>query len=109
MPVEQTDDQPSQLAEGAVRACGLKIPPDTSITGFDNIEFSEFTNPALTTVNVPRRRIGEMAVEALLQEERDQNGREIVIEPEFVPRDSTGPRAAASRHLEGRPAGSLVM
>jgi LacI family transcriptional regulator len=71
----------------AVRACGLRVPQDMSITGFDNIEFSEFTNPALTTVNIPRRRIGEMAVEALLQEERDQNGREIIIVPELVLRD----------------------
>ena len=75
----------------AVRSRGLSVPGDVSITGFDNIEFSEFTNPALTTVNIPRGSIGEMAVRALLQDDQDSSGREIIIEPELVLRDSTGP------------------
>jgi LacI family transcriptional regulator len=75
----------------AVRSYGLRVPQDISITGFDNIEFSEFTNPALTTVDIPRRRIGEMAVEMLLDEERSSMGQEFIIEPELVLRDSTGP------------------
>lgn len=73
----------------AVRSRGLSVPDDISVTGFDNIEFSEFTNPALTTVNIPRKAIGHMAVEALLKTD-DKPGREIVIEPELVLRDSTG-------------------
>jgi len=72
----------------AVRALGMSVPDDISITGFDNIEFTEFTYPPLTTVNIPRRHIGEIAVDALL---RDAQGREIFIEPELVLRDSTGP------------------
>ncbi len=75
----------------AVRSRGLSVPGDVSITGFDNIEFSEFTNPALTTVNIPRASIGQMVVNALLQEDYEGPGREILIEPELVLRDSTGP------------------
>jgi DNA-binding LacI/PurR family transcriptional regulator len=75
----------------AVRASGLSVPEDVSITGFDNIELSEFTNPPLTTVNIPRGAIGRMAVEALLQEETSSAGQEVSIEPELVLRDSTGP------------------
>ena len=82
------------MALGAMRAIrlnGLSVPGDVSITGFDNIEFSEFTNPPLTTVNIPREAIGRMAVEALLTEERGPEGQEVVIEPELILRDSTGP------------------
>ena len=74
----------------AVKARGLKVPDDISITGFDNIEFSEFTDPPLTTVDIPRTAIGRMAVEALLGDGRERQGREIMIEPELLLRDSTG-------------------
>jgi DNA-binding LacI/PurR family transcriptional regulator len=72
-----------------VRAHGLSVPGDISITGFDNIEFSEFTNPALTTLNIPRGTIGQMAFEALMRKE--EAPREILLDPELVVRDSTGP------------------
>jgi LacI family transcriptional regulator len=81
------------MATGAMRAVkarGLKVPDDISITGFDNIEFSEFTDPPLTTVDIPRTEIGRMAVEALLGDGRERQGREIMIEPELLLRDSTG-------------------
>src|SRR5262249_54408456 len=73
-----------------VRAHGLAVPGDVSVTGFDNVEFSEFTNPALTTLNIPRAAIGQMALEALLRDDNSA-GREIVLDPELVVRDSTGP------------------
>jgi DNA-binding LacI/PurR family transcriptional regulator len=74
-----------------LRAQGLSIPEDVSVTGFDNIEFSEFTNPALTTLNIPRASIGQMAVDALLGTNNAGHAREILLDPELVVRDSTGP------------------
>jgi len=82
------------MAIGAMRAVlshGWSVPRDVSISGFDNIDFSAFTNPPLSTVNIPRQRIGEMVVEALLSHAEGARGSEIVIEPELVVRDSTGP------------------
>lgn len=82
------------MAIGAMRAIrlhGMRVPEDISITGFDNIEFSEFTNPPLTTVDIPREAIGRTAVQVLLQDSPRPMGREILIEPELVLRDSTGP------------------
>ena len=73
-----------------LRSQGLAVPGDVSVTGFDNIEISEFTNPALTTVNIPRAAIGQMALEALLREDGATAAREIVLDPELVLRDSTG-------------------
>jgi DNA-binding LacI/PurR family transcriptional regulator len=71
---------------------GLSVPGDVSVTGFDNINLSEFTNPPLTTVNVPRERIGRLVFEALApQEGAPAPNNEIVVHPEVVIRDSTAP------------------
>ncbi len=73
-----------------VRAQGLHVPGDISVTGFDNIELSEFTNPALTTLNIPRANIGRMAYEAIVGGRDTAAVSEMLIEPELVVRDSTG-------------------
>jgi len=57
------------LAVGAIteaKARGLRVPEDISITGFDDIELAEVIEPALTTVHVPHRRMGQAAARALL-------------------------------------------
>jgi DNA-binding LacI/PurR family transcriptional regulator len=71
---------------------GLSVPGDVSVTGFDNINLSEFTNPPLTTVNVPRERIGRLVFDALVPQEGAAGpSHEIVVHPEVVIRDSTAP------------------
>src|SRR5512143_1500709 len=45
---------------------GLRIPQDISVSGFDNIKFSAHTNPALTTLDQPKRFIGAEAARLLL-------------------------------------------
>jgi LacI family transcriptional regulator, galactose operon repressor len=68
----------------------ILVPQQVSVTGFDNINLSEFTHPPLTTVNVPREQIGRHVFEALVP---PQGGprlvSEIVVHPELVIRDST--------------------
>jgi DNA-binding LacI/PurR family transcriptional regulator len=71
----------------------LRVPLDISVTGFDNIKLSEFCYPALTTVHIPRDRIGQSVFESLAPPEHGKKplgNREILIDPEFVVRDSTG-------------------
>ena len=72
------------------------MPQDVSVTGFDNVKLSEFCYPSLTTVHIPRDTIGRLACESLLS--RSENtlvaDHEMVIDPEFVLRDSTGPAPA---------------
>jgi LacI family transcriptional regulator len=70
----------------------LRIPLDVSVTGFDNIKLSEYCSPPLTTLHIPRDAIGRMVFQTLAPElgKQRQAGREIVIEPEFVLRESTG-------------------
>ena len=84
------------MAIGAMkelRERGLRVPEDVSVTGFDNIKLSEFCYPALTTVHIPRDRIGHAVFTSLAPESNAANsrGKELIINPEFVVRDSTGP------------------
>jgi LacI family transcriptional regulator len=84
------------MAVGALRELrerGLRVPEDISVTGFDNVKLSEFCYPALTTVHIPRDRIGHIICERLAPNgnKRDAADQEILIDPEFVVRDSTGP------------------
>ncbi|MBS1876591.1 MAG: LacI family DNA-binding transcriptional regulator [Acidobacteria bacterium] len=83
------------MAVGALRELrehGLRVPQDVSVTGFDNVKLSEFCSPALTTVHIPRERIGNIICDCLIPESGPPPvGREFVIDPEFVLRESTGP------------------
>lgn len=57
------------LAIGVLQALqqrGVRVPEDISITGFDNVVFSNYTNPPLTTFDQPKRFIGQKAAELVL-------------------------------------------
>lgn len=83
-------------AVGALRELrerGLRVPGDVSVTGFDNVKLSEFCFPALTTVHIPRERIGQIICDHLIPDPAQPAAKEheIVIDPELVVRESTGP------------------
>ena len=82
------------MAVGAMREIrerGRRIPEDISVTGFDNIKLAQFCYPALTTVHIPRDQIGQNICEALIPNGETKIEHEILIDPELVLRDSTGP------------------
>jgi LacI family transcriptional regulator len=57
------------LALGAVAECqasGIDVPADISITGFDDLDISSQLVPALTTVHVPSKEMGELAADFLV-------------------------------------------
>jgi LacI family transcriptional regulator len=86
------------MAVGALRELrerGLRVPQDISVTGFDNVKLSEFCYPALTTVHIPRDRIGHIICDRLVPkaDRPEPADHEVVIDPELVLRDSTGPAA----------------
>jgi LacI family transcriptional regulator len=59
-----------RLAIGAIQWLhqhGFQIPDDIAVTGFDNVPNSEFSIPPLTTVNVYKRLIGELAAERIIR------------------------------------------
>lgn len=45
---------------------GIRVPEDISVVGFDNIVFSAYTNPPLTTLDQPKRYIGAEAARLIL-------------------------------------------
>lgn len=49
----------------AVQNQGLKVPQDVAVTGYDGMDYTAFTTPALTTVIQPNVEIGRAAVQAL--------------------------------------------
>ncbi|MCX4393685.1 LacI family transcriptional regulator [Streptomyces sp. NBC_00264] len=50
----------------ALRAAGRSVPDDIAVVGFDDIPMAEHTEPPLTTVRQPARRMGETAARLLL-------------------------------------------
>ena len=86
------------MAIGALRAaheCGVRVPDDLSIVGFDDIELSAYTSPPLTTVAQPKDRIGALAVDMLLERVggRRRETRKVVLQPELRVRASTARHA----------------
>jgi DNA-binding LacI/PurR family transcriptional regulator len=82
------------MAVGALRELRerrLRVPQDVSVTGFDNINLSQFCHPALTTAHIPRDQIGRTICDCLMGRETGLLEREFVIDPELVLRESTGP------------------
>ncbi|MBF6065905.1 LacI family DNA-binding transcriptional regulator [Nocardia terpenica] len=58
-------------AMGMLRAAydaGLRVPDDLAVIAFDGIEYARYTRPGLTTMTQPTRRMGELAVDLLLEQ-----------------------------------------
>jgi LacI family transcriptional regulator len=79
--------------EHAIRACGLRVPEDISVVGFDDIALAAHASPPLTTISQPKYRIGMMAVQMLRKMMRDPEalGDSIQTECPLIVRESTAP------------------
>ena len=58
------------IALGAMKALqerGYRIPEDVYIVGFDDLSFSAISSPALTTLRVPNKEMGKIAVRRLVE------------------------------------------
>lgn len=49
-----------------LQTVGIRVPEEFSVVGFDNIVFSAYTNPPLTTLDQPKRYIGVEAARLIL-------------------------------------------
>ncbi len=81
---------------------GRTVPGDTSVIGSDDIAFARYGTPSLTTVRVPRDRLGRLAFEALDRMARTKRriSTEVSVDTQLVVRESSGP-ARASRRGKG--------
>lgn len=77
----------------ALEECGIKVPKEVSVTGYDNSFIAENYKIKLTTIAHPQEKLGEMAAELLLKLIQNPNipreESQILIEPELVIRDSS--------------------
>jgi len=72
---------------------GCRIPQDISVTGFDDTRLAEYSNPSITTVDVHRDKLGQIAADALheLSTSDNPHGKDYQISAELIVGDSSGP------------------
>ena len=88
--------QSDVMAIGALQQAkklGFRVPQDLSIIGFDDIKFSEFCDPPLTTVSQPRYEIGRQSMTLLLNmlKGQDIGTSSRLLEAKLVVRASAAP------------------
>jgi len=81
------------MALGSMKAFqekGYRIPEDISIIGFDDLPFSEISNPALTTLRVPNTEMGQLAVRRMVDmiKKKDLINVKIQVCTKFIIRDT---------------------
>ncbi|HWO36494.1 MAG TPA: LacI family DNA-binding transcriptional regulator [Candidatus Acidoferrum sp.] len=78
-------------AMSALEEAGVRIPEDVSVIGVDDISFASLARPPLTTIRVPRERLGTIAFEALekMLKLKRKRGADYYLETELVVRRST--------------------
>jgi LacI family repressor for deo operon, udp, cdd, tsx, nupC, and nupG len=85
-----------EMAIGAIqtlKAEGLSVPKDVSVTGFDDINYAKYWDPALTTMAQPAEEIGKRAMDLLLRiiEGEELSNVEAVLPSEIMIRQSACP------------------
>lgn len=95
-----------QMAIGAVKAIrehGISLPEDIKVVGFDNTFIASIVDPSLTTVNVPKYKMGVDAVELLIKRIKRKNEQVETIELpiNLVVRQSTDLRGEKNWDLYG--------
>jgi len=69
---------------------GLCVTDEISVVGFDDLFFASYTQPPLTTVRQPMRRMGKLAIESLFKlMSGDESERRNKVDAELIVREST--------------------
>ncbi|MFX4290943.1 LacI family DNA-binding transcriptional regulator [Streptomyces bohaiensis] len=76
------NDQTAVGALAALRAAGRSVPDDVAVIGFDDVPMASVSDPQLTTIRQPIRRMGETAAQMLLHH---LQGAPLPAEPVVLP------------------------
>lgn len=83
-----------RMAVGALAAandCGLRVPDDVALAGFDNTPISEYVRPALTTFSLSSRDMGAHAMRLILAgKEGEKEIQHVTVRGDLVIRASCG-------------------
>jgi LacI family transcriptional regulator len=87
------------IAISAIRCLserGVAVPGDVSVTGFDNIRWTDVVTPRLTTIAQPVGAIGARAVQMMLDRIEGQQvaTARAIFDVELIERDSVAPRGS---------------
>lgn len=80
-------------AKSALRDANLRIPDDISIMGFDDIPWAKYSDPPLTTIQLPAESLAESACTLLfdLIQDKDHKQQKIILDTELIIRKSCKP------------------
>jgi len=86
-----SSDVLAAAAINAAHSLGLRVPEDVCVIGFDNVEASRMTMPAITTIAQPTHQLGQQACSILLDriQNPDLPNRQLFLNTELVIREST--------------------
>lgn len=95
----------------AARELNLRCPEDLSIAGFDSLEFTNFTDPSLTSVYQPGYELGATAAHLLLQRVDGLRSapKQILLPTELKKRNSVGPPCAFESDRPKRESGNFAI
>lgn len=79
---------------GELQRCGIEVPRQVSVIGFDGIDWIAHLPIPLTTIRQPKRALGREAARSLLKLIGGKRPADTVLGPELVLRRSTAPPAA---------------
>ncbi len=84
------NDHVAYILVEKLKALGLGVPNDVSITGFDDVIYSQISMPALTTVAVKRKKMAQETIDLLLRRAKKPKVEKsvIVVAGEIIYRDS---------------------
>ncbi|HEY0733991.1 MAG TPA: LacI family DNA-binding transcriptional regulator [Herpetosiphonaceae bacterium] len=91
------NDAMAMGAIDAARQAGLSVPNDLAVTGFDDVESAERFHVPLTTVYIPKQRLGQIAARRLFERIEDMDGpqQRTLVATTLVVRRSCGCEAPA--------------
>jgi LacI family transcriptional regulator, repressor for deo operon, udp, cdd, tsx, nupC, and nupG len=89
-----SNDEMALGALCAIKSRGLRVPQDVSVVGFDDIRFSRYSDPPLTTVAQPMGDIGREAMSMLIEilTGADVPPRKRILPTQFIVRGSAARR-----------------
>ncbi len=82
------NDRLACVALKTVQEMGYDVPRDISIVGFDNSKLSQYIQPALTSVELPRAEIAKEIMHMFEQLQKSNVPSPVVLKPSFIVRDS---------------------